>query len=69
MHPAGTSSSVFHGAAADVSSSRERIALRNASLKVRPMPMASPTAFIWVPRVVSAPGNFSKAKRGNLTTT
>jgi hypothetical protein len=33
------------------------------------MPIASPTDFICVPRVVSAPGNFSNAKRGNLTTT
>ena len=38
----------------------------SASLKVRPMAMASPTDFICVPRVASAPGNFSKAKRGIL---
>jgi hypothetical protein len=31
--------------------------------------MASPTLFICVVRVSSAPGNFSKAKRGALTTT
>ena len=51
------------------SSSRERIAFRNASVNVRPMPIASPTDFICVPSVASAPGNLSKAKRGNLTTT
>ncbi|HUY72042.1 MAG TPA: hypothetical protein VMV08_07350, partial [Gaiellaceae bacterium] len=28
------------------------------------MPIDSPTDFIWVPRVRSAPGNFSNAKRG-----
>ena len=42
---------------------------QNASWKVRPIPIASPTDFICVPSVVSAPGNFSNAKRGNLTTT
>ena len=51
------------------SSSREPNALRNASVNVRPMPIASPTDFICVPRVGSAPGNFSNAKRGNFTTT
>ncbi len=49
--------------------SRERFALRNASVNVRPIPIVSPTLFICVPSVRSAPGNFSKAKRGNLTTT
>jgi hypothetical protein len=43
--------------------------LRKASVNVRPMPIASPTDFICVPSVVSAPGNFSNANRGNLTTT
>ena len=33
------------------------------------MAMVSPTAFIWTPSVSSALGNFSKANRGNLTTT
>ena len=33
--------------------------------EVRPIPIASPTDFICVPSVWSAPGNFSKAKRGN----
>ena len=37
--------------------------------KVRPIDIASPTLFIEVVRIASAPGNFSKAKRGNLTTT
>jgi hypothetical protein len=67
--PSGTSASVCHGVAAPVSSSRERIAFRNASANVRPMPIVSPTDFICVPSVRSAPGNFSNAKRGNLTTT
>ena len=67
--PEGTSASVCHGVFAPRSSSRERIALRNASVNVRPIPIASPTDFIWVPRRVSQPGNFSNAKRGNLTTT
>ena len=51
------------------SSSRERIAFTNACLKVRPIAIASPTHFIGVVRPPSAPGNFSKAKRGNFTTT
>ena len=54
---------------APASSSRERNAFQNASRNVRPMPIASPTDFICVPSVRSAPGNFSNAKRGNLTTT
>jgi len=33
------------------------------------MAMTSPTDFIWVVRVGSAPGNFSNAKRGILVTT
>ena len=33
------------------------------------MAIDSPTAFICTPSVASAAGNFSKAKRGNLTTT
>jgi hypothetical protein len=36
---------------------------------VRPIAIASPTDFIEVVSVVSAPGNFSKAKRGILVTT
>ena len=49
--------------------SRERSAFWNDSLKVRPMAMTSPTDFIWVVRVASASGNFSKVKRGILVTT
>ena len=49
--------------------SSERRLFCSASPKLRPMAMASPTDFIWVPRVGSAPGNFSKAKRGAFTTT
>ena len=51
------------------SSSRERIALANDSRKVRPIAIASPTDFMWVVRLPSAPGNFSKAKRGIFVTT
>ena len=40
----------------------------NASLKVRPMAIASPTLFMWVVSVSSASGNFSKAQRGIFTT-
>nr|BFE88813.1 hypothetical protein GCM10020093_114140 [Planobispora longispora] len=49
--------------------SSERSAFCRASGKDRPMAMASPTDFMWVVRVWSAPVNFSKAKRGTLTTT
>ena len=48
--------------------SRERSAFCSDSLKVRPMAMTSPTDFICVVSEVSVPGNFSKAKRGTLTT-
>ena len=47
----------------------ERIALCSASAKLRPIAMASPTLFIVVVSGGSAPGNFSKANRGILTTT
>ena len=50
------------------SCSSERTAFWSASLNVRPMAMTSPTDFIWVVRVSSASGNFSKAQRGNFTT-
>ncbi len=49
--------------------SRERSAFWKASVKLRPMAMASPTDFMVVVRVESALGNFSKANRGALTTT
>jgi hypothetical protein len=39
------------------------------SWKVRPIAMTSPTDFIAVVSSGSAPGNFSKAKRGILVTT
>ena len=45
------------------------MALPQASQKLRPMPIASPTDFIWVVSDASAPGNFSKANRGSFTTT
>ena len=49
--------------------SSERSAFCSASVKLRPMAIASPTLFMWVVSVVSAPGNFSNANRGTLTTT
>ena len=65
--PSSTSSD-RHSQAARPSSS-ERSPLRNASLNVRPIAIASPTDFIWVVSVRSASGNFSKFQRGTLTTT
>ena len=50
-------------------SSRLRSALPNASVKFRPMAIASPTLFMCVVRVESAEGNFSNANLGTLTTT
>ena len=50
-------------------SSRDRSALPRASVKLRPMPMASPTDFMCVVRYGSAAGNFSNANRGTLTMT
>ena len=47
----------------------ERMAFCSASVKDRPMAMASPTDFMVVVSTGSAPRNFSKAKRGTLTTT
>ena len=52
-----------------LSISRPRRALANASANVRPMPIDSPTDFICVPSVRSAPANFSNANLGILTTT
>ena len=49
--------------------SSERCAFCRASAKFRPMAMASPTLFMWVVRAGSAPGNFSNANLGTLTTT
>jgi hypothetical protein len=49
--------------------SMDRSALPSASTKLRPSDMASPTDFMVVVSVGSAPGNFSKANRGTLTTT
>ncbi|CAB5038124.1 unannotated protein [freshwater metagenome] len=48
--------------------SRERKAFWSASVKLRPMAIASPTLFIVVVNVESAFGNFSNAKRGTFTT-
>ena len=45
------------------------MAFCSASVKHRPMAIASPTLFIVVVSVVSAAGNFSNANRGILTTT
>ncbi len=49
--------------------SRERSAFWRASVKLRPIDIASPTDFMCVVRTGSAPGNFSNANRGTLTTT
>ena len=49
--------------------SSERRAFCRLSWKVRPIAIASPTDFMAVVSVGSAPGNFSKAKRGILVTT
>ncbi len=49
--------------------SSERSAFCIASVKQRPIAIASPTDFIVVVRVSSAAGNFSNANRGTLTTT
>ena len=46
-----------------------RSAFCSASVKLRPIAMASPTDFMWVVSVGSAAGNFSNANRGTLTTT
>ena len=48
--------------------SRERKAFCSDSAKLRPIAIDSPTDFIAVVSVGSAPGNFSKAKRGILVT-
>ena len=47
----------------------ERSAFCSDSWKVRPIAIASPTDFIGVVSSGSAPGNFSKVKRGILITT
>ena len=47
----------------------ERRAFCTDSAKFRPIAMASPTDFMEVVRCGSAPGNFSKVKRGILVTT
>ena len=49
--------------------SRPRRAFWSDSLNVRPMAIVSPTDFICVVSVPSAPGNFSKLNRGTLVTT
>ena len=52
-----------------IRASRERSAFWSASVKLRPIAIASPTDFMWVVSVGSAAGNFSNANRGTLTTT
>jgi hypothetical protein len=49
--------------------SSERRAFWRASGNDRPMAMASPTDFMCVVSVWSAPANFSNANRGTFTTT
>ena len=69
MASASRSSASSSGGSGSASSSRDRIAFANDSRKVRPIAIASPTDFMWVVSSPSAPGNFSKAKRGTLVTT
>ena len=64
----GTSSSILGHEKTAVGRSIERSAFCRASGKLRPIAMASPTLFMVVVKVLSAPGNFSNAKRGTLTT-
>ena len=47
----------------------ERSAFCTDSWKLRPIDIASPTDFMEVDSSCSAPGNFSKVKRGILVTT
>lgn len=72
VRQAARSSSLSPGSPAQVKEapffSSERSAFCRASGKDRPIAMASPTDFMWVVRVVSAPENFSNANRGTLTT-
>ena len=49
--------------------SSPRAAFWNASWKLRPIAITSPTDFICVVRRLSEPGNLANAKRGSLTTT
>jgi hypothetical protein len=49
--------------------SRLRSAFCSASVKLRPIAIASPTDFMCVVSVGSAAGNFSNANLGTLTTT
>ena len=49
--------------------SSERSALPSASGKLRPIAIASPTDFMCVVSAGFAPGNFSNANLGTLTTT
>ena len=49
--------------------SSERSAFWSASVKLRPIAIASPTDFMCVVSTGSAPGNFSNANRGTFTTT
>ena len=49
--------------------SSPRSAFCTLSAKVRPIAITSPTLFMLVVRYGSAPGYFSKAKRGILVTT
>ena len=57
------------GSKPDEPISSERSAFCRLSLKVRPIAIASPTDFICVVSASSAPGNFSKVKRGIFVTT
>ena len=50
-------------------SSRERMAFKRLSSKLRPTLITSPVAFIWVESWFWAAGNLSKGNRGILVTT
>ena len=57
------------GSRPDSPVSVERSPFCSASAKLRPIAMASPTDFMAVESRAGVPGNFSKVKRGILTTT
>lgn len=72
LRQASRSSSRSPGSPAQVNDdpffSIDRSAFCSASGKERPIAIASPTDFMWVVSVWSAPANFSNANLGTLTT-
>ena len=67
--PSSEGSSKATGSRPESPVSIERRAFCSDSAKLRPMAIASPTDFMEVVSTGSAPGNFSKVKRGTLVTT